>query len=239
MLASIGIDSSTAQGIFWLCSLYSFCAVTVIWAVGLMQGNHSLMDGYYGFGYVIPGWMAFTLSDAKSQTAALLLLMVSLHGARLGVYLARRWGVYRRTIGADPRYITFKKNLSPGYWWKSFFLVMHSQTVVLIVVSLPAIFGIAMTNEAPGAPIGWLTAIGMLVYGLACILKRWPMRNCRPSRLILKTRENICAPAYGPIHATPIILERRRCGGACIWWPLPATLLSGGRLSARSSTRSC
>ena len=166
MLTYLGIDLHTAQGIFWFCALYSFCAVTIIWAVGLMQGNHSLMDGYYGFGYVIPGWMAFILSDAKSQTAALLLLMVSLHGARLGVYLARRWGVYRRTIGSDPRYIMFKKNLSPGYWWKSFFLVMHSQTMVLVIVGMPSIFGIVMNKDFPGAPVGWLTTLGMLVYGI-------------------------------------------------------------------------
>ena len=66
MPGSLGIDIATPQGIFWLCALYSFCAVTVIWAVGLMQGNHTLMDGYYGFGYVIPGWMAFLLSDDAS-----------------------------------------------------------------------------------------------------------------------------------------------------------------------------
>jgi len=166
MLLTSVLDTNTAQGIFWICTIYTFLAITVIWLIGLMQVNHSLMDGYYGFGYLIPAWMAFILSDAKSQVAALLLLMVSLHGARLGTYLSRRWGFYKRTIGSDPRYVTFKENLSPGYWWKSFFLVMHSQSLVIIVVGLPSIIGILMTRDAPGTSIGWLTAVGMLIFGI-------------------------------------------------------------------------
>jgi len=166
MSLNMGIDITTVQGIFWLCSLYTFIAVTIIWGLGLVLGDHALMDGYYGFGYLIPGWIAFVLCDAKSQTAAMLLLMVSLHGARLGTSLARRWGVYRRTIGSDPRYITFKKNLSPGYWWKSFFLVMHSQTLVIVVVGLPSVVGILMTKDVPGNGIGWLSALGMLVFAV-------------------------------------------------------------------------
>ena len=165
-LARFGIDISTNLGIFAVCGLYSFLVVTVIWAIGLAQGNHSLMDGYYGFGYAIPGWIAFLLSGASSQTAALLLLMVSLHGCRLGVYLGLRWRRLVKTpIGGDPRYIGFKKKLFHGYWWKSFFAVMHSQTLVIMIVGIPSVWGIAAAAEVRD-DFGWLTAIGMLVFGV-------------------------------------------------------------------------
>jgi steroid 5-alpha reductase family enzyme len=165
-LTNVGIDIDTTQGIFWFCTAYTIAVVTLIWAIGLVQGNHSVMDGYYGFGYMIPAWVAFIFSHAKSQAAALLLLMASLHGARLGTYLSRRWRIYRKTIGGDPRYLKFKANLSPGYWWKSFFAVMHAQTAVIVVVGLPSVIGISMTRSTPGAPIGVLSAVGMLVFGI-------------------------------------------------------------------------
>lgn len=166
LLTRCGIDLASPLGIFWITCAYSFTIVTLIWIIGLFHGQHSLMDGYYGFGYAIPAWIALLLSDARSQTAALLLLMVSLHGCRLGIYLGLRWLRFKAgPLGGDPRYLGFRRKLDRGYWWKSFFVVMHSQTLVLIVVGLPAIWGIT-SNVAPGPAIGWLTAIGMLVFGV-------------------------------------------------------------------------
>lgn len=165
-LAKLGIDLGTNLGIFVVCLAYTFAVVTLIWSIGLVQGNHSLMDGYYGFGYAIPGWIAFLLSGAHSQTAAILLLMVSLHGCRLGVYLGLRWRRLVKTpIGGDPRYISFKEKLFRGYWWKSFFAVMHSQTLVIAIVGIPSVWGIAAARDVSG-DFNLFTAIGMLVFGV-------------------------------------------------------------------------
>jgi len=55
--------------IFALCAGCTFLIVTIIWLVGLFQGNHSLIDGYYGFGFAIPVWIAYAASGAASATA--------------------------------------------------------------------------------------------------------------------------------------------------------------------------
>lgn len=166
ILTSVGITPNSNLCIVLIAAACNFVIITAIWAIGLVQGNHSLMDGYYGFSYVIAGWIAYLLSGAQSQTAVLLLLMVSLHGARLGVYLGLRWRRLVKTpIGGDPRYIGFKEKLRDGYWWKSFFAVLHSQTLYIVVLGLPTTWGIAATRGVTDES-GWLTAIGMLVFGI-------------------------------------------------------------------------
>ncbi len=164
LLAGLGLDVTTDMGIFWACTAYTFAAVTLIWIIGCFQTDHSMVDGYYGFGYAIPVWIAFFLSGAKSQVAAVLLLMVSLHGCRLGIYLSKRWLGYKNTTGGgDQRYVGFAKKYTPGYWWKSFFVVMEPQAIVIAVISLPAIFGI-LAGKAVG-DINFITMIGVALFG--------------------------------------------------------------------------
>jgi steroid 5-alpha reductase family enzyme len=167
LLIFLGFQT-TGWGIFWICTAWTFFAVTVIWLVGLFQGNHSMMDGYYGFGYAIPVWIAYLLVRPASQVAGLVLLMASLHGCRLGIYLSRRWWGYRNTSGGDQRYLGFTKKLSPGYWWKSFFVVMEPQAIVISVIGLPAVWAmIAVTPASESAhSLGWLRAVGLLCFGV-------------------------------------------------------------------------
>lgn len=159
------MDSNTS--IFLVAAGFTVGIVTLIWLVGLAQGNHSMMDGYYGFGYAVPVWIAFVLSDATSPVAALVLLMASLHGCRLGWYLAARWRRYVPVHGGDPRYLGFKEKYSPGYWWKSFFAVMEPQAILIIVVGLPAVVGVVENRELTGSnTIDALTVLGLLVFGV-------------------------------------------------------------------------
>jgi steroid 5-alpha reductase family enzyme len=126
-----------------------------------------MMDGYYGFGYAVPVWIAFALSDAQSQVAALVLFMASLHGCRLGWYLAARWRRYVPVHGGDPRYLEFKQKYSPGYWWKSFFAVMEPQAILIIVVGIPAVVGVTENRDVTASnSVDALTVLGLLVFAI-------------------------------------------------------------------------
>lgn len=164
-LTELGFDLTSNWGIFWVCTAWNFLVVTLIWVIGLFQGNHSMMDGYYGFGFATAAWIAYLLTGATSPTAAVVLLMVSLHGCRLGFYLSKRWFGYRHTTGGDQRYLDFKTKFSPGYWWKSFFIVMEPQAIVIAVIGIPAVWGIS-GNRVATAPLGPLSFLGMLVFGI-------------------------------------------------------------------------
>lgn len=166
LLAGIGLDITTNWGIFWLCTAYTFAVVTIIWIIGLFQTDHSMMDGYYGFGYAIPTWIAFGVTGAVSQTAAVLLVLATLHGCRLGIYLSKRWMGYKKTTGGgDQRYMGFVKKFSPGYWWKSFFVVMEPQAVVIAIIGLPAVWGVLGSQAAVGGELNALSFLGILIFG--------------------------------------------------------------------------
>src|SRR6516225_8659296 len=94
LVTSLGVDPSSDLSVFLFCAIFTFAVVTILWVVGLFQGNHSMMDGWYGFAFAVPALLAYLIVGAQSVTAALLLFMVMLHGGRLGWYLAARWRRY-------------------------------------------------------------------------------------------------------------------------------------------------
>ena len=165
VLHSLGFVTDTNLGIFVLCAVFSFLVVTALWVIGLFQPSHSMIDGWYGFAFAVPAWFAFYLGHAHSQAAAVLLVMVTMHGGRLGYYLTARWRRYAKTYGGDPRYLNFIKQYTPGYWWKSFFRVMEPQAVVIVLIGSPAVWGI-LANRDSTQPLGALFAIGLLIFSV-------------------------------------------------------------------------
>lgn len=165
VFAVFGLDPASNLDVFLLTTGYTVAVVTLIWVIGLFRRNHSIMDAYYGFSYVIVAVLAYYLSGALSQIAALLVLMVGLHGGRLGWFLAKRMRGYIRDHGGDPRYNGFYQRLQPGYWWKSFFVVMEPQAVLITALSAPAVLGILNARE-PDAQLGRLALVGLVVFGV-------------------------------------------------------------------------
>jgi steroid 5-alpha reductase family enzyme len=159
----LGVDPASNLSVFLFCAIFTFAVVTILWVVGLVQGNHSMMDGWYGFAFAVPALLAYLITGAQSVTAALLLFMVMLHGGRLGWYLAARWRRYLPKYGGDPRYLNFVKEMSPGYWWKSFFRVMEPQAVIIVLIGSPVVVGI-LNNRQPNGGIGLLAFAGLLVF---------------------------------------------------------------------------
>jgi steroid 5-alpha reductase family enzyme len=163
VMNSLGFDAGSNLSVFLLCTIFTFAVVTILWVVGLVMGNHSSMDGWYGFAYAAPAAVAYVVTGAQSVTAAILLFMVMLHGGRLGWYLARRWRLYVGQHGGDPRYVRFVEQYSPGYWWKSFFRVMEPQAVIIVLIGSPVVVGI-LTNRVPNGGLNLLAVLGLLVF---------------------------------------------------------------------------
>jgi len=165
LVSSLGFDPSSDWSVFLFCAIFTFAVVTFLWVVGLFQSSHSMMDGWYGFAFAVPALIAYTIVGAQSVTAALLLFMVMLHGGRLGWYLAARWRRYVPKYGGDPRYLDFVKDLSPGYWWKSFFKVMEPQAVIIVLIGSPVVMGILKNRQADGG-INLLAFVGLAMFGV-------------------------------------------------------------------------
>lgn len=210
----------TPLEIFVLCAVFTFAVVTALWLIGLFQPSHSMMDGWYGFAFAVPAWIAFYLADAHSQTAALLVLMVSLHGGRLGFYLAARWLRYSKVHGGDPRYLGFKRDLSPGYWWKSFFKVMEPQAIVIILVGCPAVWGIVAAAGST-RQLGILTALGLLVFAVGFYFETTADAQLQ-AFLALQTR-----PRYLNTGVWTHSRHPNYFGNTLVWWGMWLVAIAG------------
>lgn len=116
-----------ATMVIWAC-------VTTLWLLSAYLKNASIVDIFWGFGFVIANAYYFSQADNYDLRKIILFLLVSIWGLRLTIYLAIR------NIGKpeDYRYQQFRKDYGPErYWWFSYFQVFLLQGALILIVSLP------------------------------------------------------------------------------------------------------
>jgi steroid 5-alpha reductase family enzyme len=116
--------------------LVNLMLVTVMmcagWLFSVAANNVTVVDSLWGLGFVLVAWHTFFTADGSFGRGLLLLVMVTLWGLRLALYLSlRNWGK-----GEDPRYQSWRDAAGGGFWWKSLFKVFLLQALFLWVISL-------------------------------------------------------------------------------------------------------
>jgi steroid 5-alpha reductase family enzyme len=134
----------------------TFVAMTALWAVSLARRDASIVDVWWGLGFLLIATIAHSLGT-DSARADLVLLMVALWGLRLAAYLGwRNWGG-----GEDRRYQTMRRAWGEHFWWVSYGTVFVLQGVLMWVVSLPV-----QHAMASAAGLGWLDVFGVVLWGV-------------------------------------------------------------------------
>jgi steroid 5-alpha reductase family enzyme len=144
--------------LFAQAALIIFAFVTLLWIWSIFIKNVSIVDIFWGFGFVVVNAFYVFMSGELNARKILILTLVSIWGLRLTFYLA--W----RNIGKgeDFRYQEFRKNYGPQrYWWFSFFQVFLLQGALIMIVSLP-LLGISSSTSTGTLKI--LDYIGILVW---------------------------------------------------------------------------
>lgn len=114
--------------------LLVIAAMTLLWIVSLFAKNASIVDPFWGLGFVIAGVFYFYNSDGLQIRKLIVLTLLIIWGLRLSIYLG--W----RNLGKveDFRYQQFRKDYGAHrYWWVSFFQVFLLQGVLLWLISAP------------------------------------------------------------------------------------------------------
>ena len=106
----------------------------LLWAVSLSYKDASLVDRFWGLGFVLVVWVRFTLHAVNQEPQSLLLpVLVTLWGLRLSGYLTwRNWGQ-----SEDFRYRAMRVRHGARFPWVSLLTVFALQGVVMWVVALP------------------------------------------------------------------------------------------------------
>jgi steroid 5-alpha reductase family enzyme len=108
--------------------------MTLLWIVSIFLKNVSIVDIFWGFGYVLAGIVYYFFTEGYELRKLLVLSLVTIWGLRLTMYLA--W----RNIGKgeDFRYKEFRRNYGEHrYWWVSFFQTFLLQGVLMWLISAP------------------------------------------------------------------------------------------------------
>ncbi|MCB2208384.1 MAG: DUF1295 domain-containing protein [Bacteroidetes bacterium] len=108
--------------------------MTLLWIISIFIKNVSIVDIFWGFGYVLVGTFYYLFSEGYELRKLVVLILVAIWGLRLTIYLAWR----NAGKGEDFRYQEFRKNYGAHrYWWVSFFQTFLLQGILLWLISAP------------------------------------------------------------------------------------------------------
>ena len=138
--------------------------VTALWAVSVALKDTSIVDVFWGSGFVIVAWAAYVLGDGAPDRRLLLALLVTVWGLRLTLYLARR----NLGKGEDRRYAAMRRRHEERWPLRSLVVVFWLQGALMWVVSLPV--QVAMNDSTP-AGLGVLDWVGTAVWAVGLVFE--------------------------------------------------------------------
>jgi steroid 5-alpha reductase family enzyme len=133
------------------------CFMVAVWILSLPLKDASIVDIFWGLGFVLIAWAAFFRAEGFPGRQLLICILVTVWGLRLAGHIARR----KRGSGEDRRYQAWRARHGKAFWWVSLFKIFGLQGFLLWVISL----GIQAGQRA-AQPQGftWLDGLGLLVW---------------------------------------------------------------------------
>jgi steroid 5-alpha reductase family enzyme len=130
-------------------------SVFLLWIISLRLKDASIVDIFWGLGFVTIAWVTYFVVKPDSLRFVLMAAMVTAWGLRLAGHLA--W----RNIGKpeDYRYRAMREKCGDRFPLISLFLVFGLQGLIMLIVSLP-IQSTALTTS----PLNWIDAVGAVAW---------------------------------------------------------------------------
>ena len=139
--------------------------MTLLWIVSIILKNVSIVDLFWGFGFVVTTIFYFISTDGNGLRKAILLILVALWGLRLSGYLTWR----NSGKGEDFRYREFRKKYGEKrYWWVSFFQTFLLQGLLMWLISAPLL---GAQYASPEKSPGFLDFAGILLWIIGFIFE--------------------------------------------------------------------
>jgi len=152
----------------WSIFVTNFFAVMVmmfgVWLLSLIKRDASIVDVFWGLGFVVVAWLTFLQTDGYLGRKILITLLTTLWGLRLAMHiLIRDWG-----HGEDRRYQAWRAQYGARFWWVSLFTVFGLQGVLLWAISL--ILQVGQMSAIP-ARLVILDFLGTIVWTVGFIFE--------------------------------------------------------------------
>ena len=133
--------------------------MTVLWLASLALRNASIVDIFWGLGFVFITVVYLIGGDGWGGRQALALGLVAVWGLRLSGYILWR----NLGKGEDFRYQKMREAVGDRFWWQSYLQVFLLQSVLLWVISAPLL---AAEHNIEPDHIVLTDALGVLVWAV-------------------------------------------------------------------------
>ena len=131
-----------------------FALLTAAWVLSLILGKVSIVDSFWGLGFVLVAWIGQTAAPGDPARKWLLTVMVTVWGVRLAWHItSRSWGEPE-----DRRYREMRQEHGGSFRLRSLVTVFWLQAVLLWVVSLVVQLGQWSPTPAGLVVTDWIGA---------------------------------------------------------------------------------
>ncbi|KJS05682.1 MAG: hypothetical protein VR73_11940 [Gammaproteobacteria bacterium BRH_c0] len=184
-----------------------------LWLLSIYRRDAGLVDLIWPLMFVLAAWIWFEPAVATSLHWIVLALVMA-WGLRLHLHLA--W----RNLGKeeDRRYQVIRERNSPGFWWKSYFIVFVLQAVLAWVASL-GIYGALLS-------LGSLDVV--TVVGLAIALTGFVFEAVGDWQLAAFKSDKANAGKVMDSGLWRYTRHPNYFGDCCFWWGIAMVALAGG-----------
>jgi steroid 5-alpha reductase family enzyme len=206
----------SAPGLLALEAGIVLALVTALWAVSVAVRDSSIVDVFWGSGFVVIAWTAFALADGSGARRLLLGVLVTVWGLRLTAYLARR----NLGTGEDRRYAAMRRRHGERWPLRSLFVVFWLQGALMWVVSLPV--QVAMTDPTP-AGLGLLDWAGVALWAVGLCFEAVGDRQLARFKADPANRGRVMDRGLWRYTRHPNYF-----GDFCVWWGIWLVALAAG-----------
>jgi steroid 5-alpha reductase family enzyme len=133
-------------------------AFTLLWKVSLVIGNASIVDIFWGPGFVLVGGASLVIVPGDPTARGLLVVgLATIWAARLALHI----GIRNAGAPEDFRYRKWREEAGSSFWWISYFKIFLLQAVLLWIVSSPLLLA---QRPGPGAGLTAFEGLGIAVF---------------------------------------------------------------------------
>ncbi len=140
--------------------LWIFGIMTLLWLLSLLFRDSSIVDIFWGAGFVASVWIAFAATEGTAGARDwLIAVLVTIWGLRLSLYI-----LFRNVgKGEDFRYAKMRAD-SQGKWWlQSYFKVFIIQGLLMWLIASPLT---AVNLPSANDSLGVVDYIGLGIWGI-------------------------------------------------------------------------
>ena len=200
------------QGLLLIISLMTF-----LWILSVYLRNVSIVDLFWGLGFIIVNAFYFFSSEAINIRQIVLFLIVTIWGLRLSIYLA--W----RNIGKgeDFRYREFRRKFGEfNYWWISYFQTFLLQGILMWIISV-TLFGISISSNETSLNI--IDFIGILIWIIGFIFEAGGDFQMAKFKMNLLNKGKVLNTGFWRFTRHPNYF-----GDAAVWWGYGLLCIASG-----------